>query len=68
LRGKTPIQRVKTIIENCVHPDFKELLWDYLKLGKKAHTPITLQAALGMHIEFAKSGDMRKTNWADYLK
>jgi len=39
-----------------------------LKLGKKAHTPITLQAALGMHIEFAKSGDMRKTNWADYLK
>ena len=68
LRGKTPIQRAKTIIENCVHPDFKELLWDYLKLGKKAHTPITLQAALGMHIEFAKSGDMRKTSWADYLK
>src|SRR5574344_2704413 len=31
LRGKSPTQRAKTIIENCAHPDYKQLLWDYLK-------------------------------------
>lgn len=66
LRAKSPIQRAETIIENCVHPDYKELMWDYLKLAKKSHTPHTLPQALGMHVEFAKSGDMRNTNWGDY--
>ncbi len=63
LRGKSPIQRAEAIIENCVHPDYKQLMWDYLKLSKKLHTPHTLQAAFAMHCEFAKSGDMRNTNW-----
>lgn len=63
LRGKSPIQRAETIIENCVHPYYKELLWDYLKLSKKLHTPHTLNAAFAMHNEFAKSGDMRNTKW-----
>lgn len=34
LRGKDPRQRAETIIENCVHPMYKELMWDYLKLSK----------------------------------
>lgn len=68
LRAKSPIQRAETIIENCVHPDYKQLMWDYLKMAKKCHTPHTLQAALGMHVEFAKSGDMRNTKWSDYVK
>ncbi len=63
LRGKSPIQRAETIIENCVHPLYKELMWDYLKLSKKLHTPHTLQAAFAMHVEFAGSGDMRNTKW-----
>lgn len=29
LRGMAPKERVKAIIENCVHPDFKEGMWDY---------------------------------------
>ena len=29
LRGKSPIQRAHAIIENCAHPMYKELLWDY---------------------------------------
>ncbi len=65
LRGKSPIERARTIIENCAHPMYKELLWDYLKLGK-GHTPQSLKAALGFHLEFLKSGDMSLTNWADY--
>ncbi len=63
LRGKSPIQRAETIIENCVHPYYKELMWDYLRLSKKLHTPHTLSAAFAMHTEFAKSGDMRNTKW-----
>ena len=44
-------------------------LWDYLKLaGGKAQTPHAIQAALGMHAELAKSGDMKNTNWAEYAK
>lgn len=42
LRGKDPRQRAETIIENCVHPMYKELMWDYLKLSKGGHTPHTL--------------------------
>ena len=63
LRGKSPVQRAETIIENCVHPDYKQLLWDYLKSNKGSHTPHTLSVSHAMHLEFAKSGDMRNTKW-----
>lgn len=66
LRGKSPKQRAHTIIENCVHPDYKQLMWDYMNLcGKKLHTPHTLASAFNMHKEFVVSGDMRKTEWSD---
>ena len=69
LRGKSPKERAQAIIENCAHPDYKELLWDYLKLaGNRAQTPHAIQTALGMHAELAKSGDMKNTNWAEYAK
>lgn len=29
IRGITPKEREKAIIENCVHPDFKKAIWDY---------------------------------------
>lgn len=64
LRGKAPIQRAETIIENCVNPEYKQLMWDYLKLAaKKSHTPHTLSAAFAMHTEFLNSGDMRNTKF-----
>lgn len=68
LRGKSPIQRAKLIIENCVHPDYKEMMYDYLKLGGKGHTPHCLQACFALHNEFNRSGDMRKTNFSEYIK
>jgi len=66
LRGKSPIQRAKAIIENCVHPDYKQLLWDYLKLGGSFHTPHTLKAAFGMHQAFIETGDMHQTDWGKF--
>ena len=67
LRGKSPKERAQAIIENCAHPDYKNLLWDYLKLTDgKAQTPHAICASLGMHAELAKSGDMRNTKWEEY--
>ena len=65
LRGKSPAQRARVIIENCAHPDYKELLWDYLKLseGKSYHTPMSLQNAFSMHIAYAETGDMRNVTF-----
>ena len=66
LRGKSPIQRAKEIIENCANPAYKQLLWDYLNMTKNVHTPLNLKACFGFHLEFIKSGNMALTNWADY--
>ena len=66
LRGKDPVQRTETIIENCVHPMYKELLSDYLKMGKGGQTPHTLTAAFAFHTEFANSGDMRNVDWSKF--
>ena len=64
LRGKSPIQRAECIIENCVGPEYKQMLRDYLSCAKKAHTPHNLAFALSMHEEFLRSGDMRNTKFA----
>ena len=67
LRGKSPKQRAEAIIENCAHPDYKNILWDYLKLTDgKSQTPHCVRAALGMHAELAKSGDMRNVDWGQF--
>jgi acyl-CoA hydrolase len=66
LRGKSPVERAKTIIENCAHPDYKNILWDYVKLASKGHTPHCISAALAMHDTLAKKGDMRLIDWSEY--
>ena len=68
LRGKSPIERAHAIIENCAHPDYKELLWDYLKIAEVGQTHHKLSAAFAMHDTFLREGDMHLTNWAQYIK
>ncbi|MBQ0056117.1 MAG: succinate CoA transferase [Bacteroidales bacterium] len=65
LRGKSPSQRARLIIENCAHPDYKQLLWDYMRLseGKGYHTPHSLRNAFKMHIAFEETGDMRNAKF-----
>ena len=67
LRGKDPRQRAETIIENCVHPMYKELMWDYLKLSKGGHTPHTLKAAFALHHAFSEKGDMLEADFANFF-
>mgnify|MGYP003575052850 CR=1 FL=1 len=62
LRGLAPRERAKVIIENCVHPDYKEALGNYFEraciLG--GHTPHVLEEALSWHISYQKSGTMKQ--------
>jgi len=67
LRGKSPIQRAETIINNCVDPQYKGLLNAYLQLGQKGHTPQNMAGALAFHDTFIKTGDMRNVNWSKYI-
>lgn len=66
LRSKSPTAKVQAIIENCAHPDYKEILWDYVKFGGHTHIPSTLCASFGMHLDFIKKGTMRDLVWSDY--
>lgn len=66
LRGKDPLQRAETIIENCVNPEYRQLLRDYIKLSKGGQTPHNLNASLAFHTTFTAEGDMRKTDWSKF--
>ena len=63
LRGLSPKQRAQTIIDKCVHPNFKPALSDYYKralrdsVGK--HTPHLLEEAFNWHLGFLKNGTMK---------
>lgn len=59
LRGKDPVQRAETIINNCAHPDYRPLLRDYLNLGRGGQSPHSLERAFAFHNAFNETGDMR---------
>lgn len=66
LRGKSPKQRAKLIIENCSHPDYRDILRDYYERAEAlsaknggVHTPHILLEALSWHQRFVETGDMR---------
>ncbi len=66
LRGKSPTERARLIIEKCAHPDYRGILRDYAAMSGSSHSPQTLRAAFGMHLRFSENGDMRTVNWADF--
>lgn len=63
VRGMSPIERARTIIKNCAHPDYKPMLEDYLERAivatKHAHTPMLLDEALSWHKRFTETGTMK---------
>ncbi len=60
LRGLAPRERPRVIIENTVHPNFRELLLDYVKEAEKlgGHTPHVLSKAFSFHQRFLETGSM----------
>jgi succinyl-CoA:acetate CoA-transferase len=62
LRGLSPKQRARLIIEKCAAESFKPVLRDYFdraqKSGNGQHTPHILSEAHGFHERYMKSGTM----------
>jgi succinyl-CoA:acetate CoA-transferase len=63
LRGLSPRQRAKLIIENCSCPDYKSALLEYFtraeRLSYGKHTPHLLSESLGWHNRYLRTGQMR---------
>lgn len=59
LRGKSPRERAHCIIDNCVHPDYRPLLYQYLDNGIEGQTPVNLYNAFAFHKALIETGDMR---------
>ena len=63
VRGLSPRERAKVIIENCAHPDYQPMLRDYYERAvaatKNAHTPHILGEALSFHTRFLETGSMK---------
>ena len=69
LRHKSDMQKAEELIK-VAHPDYRPMLRDYLKYAEKTsgHTHHCLSAAFAMHDTFLRKGDMRLTDWAEYVK
>lgn len=64
LRGLSPVQRAKTIINNCVHPAYKEQIKEYVQDSMKycagKYTPQDLRKALSWHERLQYQGTMKE--------
>ena len=62
LRGLSPRQRARLIIEKCANPDYKPLQLDYLARAERRsygkHTPHLLTESLGWHNRYLRCGQM----------
>lgn len=63
LRGKDPMQRASSIIENCVHPMYRDHMRSYLKSCKVGHIPCDLSHCFDMYKAFEDTGDMRNARF-----
>ena len=63
LRGLSPKQRAKVIIENCSHPDYRPGLEDYYRRARRdaygQQSPSLLKEALSWHQRFIETGSMK---------
>ena len=63
LRGTSPRQRAELIINNCVDPQFRPMMREYLAKASKGHTPTDLSSCFNMHKAFIETGDMRNATF-----
>ncbi|KAI5812713.1 putative acetyl-CoA hydrolase [Pyronema omphalodes] len=70
LRGLSPRERARVIIEKCSHPDYKPMLMDYFNTAEQiclrkgaGHEPHILKNAFAMHIALEETGSMKNANF-----
>jgi len=58
LRGLSPLEKARAIIEECAHPSYKDMLWDYLEtvVKKTGHRPVDLRKAVEFREKLFTSG------------
>ena len=68
LRNKCAAERAEALIA-IAHPDYRPLLREYLRLAAPGggHTHHILPAAFAMHDTYRRKGDMRLTDWSEYI-
>ena len=61
LRGLAPRERAQLIIDNCVHPEYRDALQAYFDEAKKhgGQTPHILDKVFSWHIAFKEKGTMK---------
>jgi len=62
LRGLAPRERARVIIDNCVHPSYRDVLSKYFEdaCQKGGQTPHLLREAMQWHINLEERGHMLK--------
>lgn len=63
LRGKDPQERARLIIENCAHPDYRELLRAYARKAQQGHGQLSLPDAFRMHEALLRDGTMKSAKF-----
>lgn len=70
LRGLAPKDRAQLIINKCVHPDYKDIMQEYLDISTKiciakgvGHEPQLFDRCFKMQMNLAKNGTMKIDNW-----
>ncbi|MBM7865768.1 succinate CoA transferase [Heliobacterium gestii] len=60
LRGLSPRERAKRIIDNCSHPSYRPLLQAYYEeaVARGGHTPHIIEKALSFHARYVQTGSM----------
>jgi succinyl-CoA:acetate CoA-transferase len=64
LRGRSPKEKAKEVIDKCAAPEYRPILWDYVKRAMKTpsaglHSPHMFEEAFAFHSRYLKTGDMR---------
>jgi len=61
LRGLSPREKARLVIDRCAHPDYRDLLDDYYRraVERGGHIPHVLGDAFSLHQALEEHGDMR---------
>ena len=70
LRGLSPKDRARVVIDKCAHPEYKPILTEYLDRAefyaakkKSLHEPHILRDAFKLHTNLEDKGTMRISSW-----
>jgi len=58
LRGLPPLKRAYTIIKNCVHPAYRDYMYNYLASSPKGHIRHNLSTCFELHRNLMEQGAM----------